>query len=140
MNDVALKSDTPDIVVEEVLPYAPETIWKALTTSEMIGRWLMAPTGFEPVKGKHFTFQTTPAGAWDVRALIGTRSPVAFEVAYVGTALKIHDPIGSDPTLTTTSVEGVCSSCQDLRVAPSPRSRDRALTQRRVTRSQPRNA
>ena len=25
----------------------------------------MSPTGFEPVKGKHFTFQTTPAGAWD---------------------------------------------------------------------------
>ena len=25
----------------------------------------MAPTGFEPVKGQHFTFQTTPAGAWD---------------------------------------------------------------------------
>jgi uncharacterized protein YndB with AHSA1/START domain len=23
------------------------------------------PTGFEPVKGTHFTFQTTPAGAWD---------------------------------------------------------------------------
>jgi uncharacterized protein YndB with AHSA1/START domain len=66
MNDVALKSDTRDIVVEEVLPHAPETIWKALTTGELIGRWLlMAPTGFEPVKGKHFTFQTTPAGAWD---------------------------------------------------------------------------
>ena len=26
---------------------------------------MMAPTGFEPVKGKRFTFQTTPAGAWD---------------------------------------------------------------------------
>jgi uncharacterized protein YndB with AHSA1/START domain len=26
---------------------------------------MMQPTGFEPVKGKHFTFQTTPAGAWD---------------------------------------------------------------------------
>jgi len=64
MNDAA-KSDTQDIVVEEVLPHTPETIWKALTTGEMIGRWLMAPTGFEPVKGKHFTFQTTPAGAWD---------------------------------------------------------------------------
>jgi uncharacterized protein YndB with AHSA1/START domain len=25
----------------------------------------MAPTGFEPVQGKHFTFQTRPAGAWD---------------------------------------------------------------------------
>jgi uncharacterized protein YndB with AHSA1/START domain len=66
MNDAALKSDTHDIVVEEVLPHAPETIWKTLTTGELIVRWLlMKATGFEPVKGKHFTFQTTPAGAWD---------------------------------------------------------------------------
>jgi uncharacterized protein YndB with AHSA1/START domain len=66
MNDAALKSDTQDIVVDEVFPHAPETIWKTLTTGELIGRWLMmAPTGFEPVTGKHFTFQTTPAGAWD---------------------------------------------------------------------------
>ena len=38
--------------------------WKE--TGELIGRWLrMTPTGFEPVTGKHFTFQTTPGGAWD---------------------------------------------------------------------------
>jgi len=54
-----------DIVVEEVFPHAPETLWKALTTSDLIGRWLMAPTGFEAVKGKRFTFQTKPAGEWD---------------------------------------------------------------------------
>jgi uncharacterized protein YndB with AHSA1/START domain len=66
MTEAAAKLDTEDIVVEEVLPHAPETIWKALTTGELIARWLlMNPTGFEPVKGKHFTFQTTPAGAWD---------------------------------------------------------------------------
>jgi len=66
MNYAALKSDTQDIVVDEVLPHAPETIWKALTTGELIGRWLMmTPTGFEAVKGKRFTFQTTPGGAWD---------------------------------------------------------------------------
>src|SRR6266404_5025881 len=66
MNEAALKSDTKDIVVDEVFPHAPETIWKALTTGELIARWLlMQPTGFEPVKGKHFTFQTTPAGEWD---------------------------------------------------------------------------
>jgi uncharacterized protein YndB with AHSA1/START domain len=65
MNDAALKSDTQDIVIDEVLPHMPEAIWKALTTGEIIGRWLMMPTGFEPVTGKHFTFQTTPAGAWD---------------------------------------------------------------------------
>jgi uncharacterized protein YndB with AHSA1/START domain len=65
MNDAALKSDTQDIVVDEVFRHAPETIWKTLTTGELIGRWIMPPTGFEPVKGKHFTFQTRPAGAWD---------------------------------------------------------------------------
>lgn len=65
MNDAALKTDTQQIVVEEVFPHAPETIWKTLTTGELIGRWLMAPTGFEPVKSRRFTFQTKPAGAWD---------------------------------------------------------------------------
>jgi uncharacterized protein YndB with AHSA1/START domain len=65
MNDADLKSDTQQIVVDEVFPHGPETLWRTLTTGELIGRWLMAPTGFEPVKGKRFTFQTKPAGAWD---------------------------------------------------------------------------
>src|SRR5580692_8490114 len=66
MNDAALKSATQDIVVEEVFPHAPEMIWKVLTSGDLIVRWLHMPTtGFEPVKGKRFTFQTTPAGAWD---------------------------------------------------------------------------
>jgi uncharacterized protein YndB with AHSA1/START domain len=66
MNDAAQKSETNEIVVDEAFPHAPETIWKALTTGELIGRWLkMTPTGFEAVAGKRFTFQTTPGGAWD---------------------------------------------------------------------------
>jgi uncharacterized protein YndB with AHSA1/START domain len=66
MSDAALQSDTQEIVVEANLPHAPEAIWKALTAGELIGRWLqMTPTGFEAVKGKHFTYQTTAAGAWD---------------------------------------------------------------------------
>jgi uncharacterized protein YndB with AHSA1/START domain len=65
MTDAALEADTQDIVVDEVFPHTPETIWKALTTGALIGRWLMAPTGFEPVEGNRFTFQTTPAGEWD---------------------------------------------------------------------------
>jgi uncharacterized protein YndB with AHSA1/START domain len=65
MTDAGSRSDTQDIVVDEVFPHAPETIWKALTTGELIARWLMPPTGFEPVKGKRFTFHTKPAGAWD---------------------------------------------------------------------------
>jgi uncharacterized protein YndB with AHSA1/START domain len=66
MNEAIRKFDTQEIVVEEVFPHAPETIWKTLTSGELIGRWLgMTPTGFEPVKGTRFTFQTTAAGAWD---------------------------------------------------------------------------
>lgn len=65
MNDAALKSRTQEIVVDEVFPHAPEKIWKALTSGELMGRWLMPPTGFEPVVGTRFTMKTTPAGAWD---------------------------------------------------------------------------
>lgn len=65
MNHVATKPATQEIVVEGVLPHAPETIWRALTSGELIARWMMTPTGFEPVVGNRFTFKTTPAGAWD---------------------------------------------------------------------------
>jgi uncharacterized protein YndB with AHSA1/START domain len=66
MSDAALKSDTQDIVVEEVFPHAPETVWKVLTSGELMGLWLgMTPIEFEPMKGKPFVLKTTPAGAWD---------------------------------------------------------------------------
>lgn len=65
MNDAALKHGVQDIVVDEVFPHPPETIWKTLTSGEMMARWLMAPTGFEPLEGARFTFQTKAAGAWD---------------------------------------------------------------------------
>ncbi|WP_112947151.1 SRPBCC family protein [Hyphomicrobiales bacterium] len=66
MTDAAvLKSETQDIVVDEVFPHTPETIWKTLTNGDLMGRWIMPPTGFQPVEGTHFTFKTTPAGAWD---------------------------------------------------------------------------
>lgn len=65
MNATVENTATQDIVVDEIFPHAPEIIWKLLTTGELIGRWLMTPTGFEPVQGKRFTLQTTPGGAWD---------------------------------------------------------------------------
>jgi uncharacterized protein YndB with AHSA1/START domain len=66
MTEAAMKIDSQDIVVEEVFPHAPETIWKALTTGALMERWLgLKPAGFEPVKDSCFTYQTTPAGAWN---------------------------------------------------------------------------
>lgn len=65
MIDAAQRAETRSIVVDEVFPHSAAAIWKALTTGDLIGKWLMVPTGFEPVPGNRFTFQTTPAGAWD---------------------------------------------------------------------------
>lgn len=68
MTDLATQTDiteTQQIVVDEVFPHAAEVLWKTLTTAELMGQWLMVPTGFAPVEGARFTFQTTPAGAWD---------------------------------------------------------------------------
>lgn len=61
----ATQSELRDIVVEDVLPHAPEKLWQALTDGALIARWLMAPAGFEAVVGQHFTFTTKPAGEWD---------------------------------------------------------------------------
>ncbi|HVZ30494.1 MAG TPA: SRPBCC domain-containing protein [Asticcacaulis sp.] len=58
-------TDTQNIVVDELLPHAPDIIWKALTSDDMIQRWLMPTKGFQAVEGNRFTFTTKPAGAWD---------------------------------------------------------------------------
>jgi uncharacterized protein YndB with AHSA1/START domain len=66
MNDAALQTRTQEIIVDEVFPHAPGMIWKTLTSGDLMGRWVgMAPTGFEPVIGNRFTYQTTPGGEWD---------------------------------------------------------------------------
>jgi uncharacterized protein YndB with AHSA1/START domain len=65
MSQAALRPHTQDIVVDEVFPHSPETVWIALTSRGLMGRWIMEPTGFEPVVGNRFTFHTKPAGAWD---------------------------------------------------------------------------
>lgn len=65
MNEIALQPVTQDIVVDEVFPHSPETIWKTLTSGALMSRWMMVPTGFEAVEGNRFTFQTTAAGEWD---------------------------------------------------------------------------
>jgi uncharacterized protein YndB with AHSA1/START domain len=52
------------IVVEKVLPHSPEMIWRALTDSSLIRRWLM-PNDFSPSVGHRFSFTTKPIGQWD---------------------------------------------------------------------------
>ncbi|MES1177969.1 MAG: SRPBCC domain-containing protein [Myxococcales bacterium] len=65
MTLAAKKPAVQDIVLDEVFPHAPEKLWRALTDGALMARWMMTPIGFQPVVGTHFTFKTTPAGAWD---------------------------------------------------------------------------
>jgi uncharacterized protein YndB with AHSA1/START domain len=52
------------IVVEKVLPYPADKIWRMLTTREMIGKWLM-PNDFAAQVGHRFNFRTRPIGTFD---------------------------------------------------------------------------
>ncbi len=54
---------TKSIVVERTMPHAPEKIWRALTTSDLIAEWLMK-NDFEPVVGRRFQFRATPVPGW----------------------------------------------------------------------------
>ena len=79
------------ITHELYLPHAPERVWKALTESALIAKWLM-PNNFEPRLGHHFTFRTTPMPAinfdgvchCEVTAL---ESPRLLAYTWVGGAL-----------------------------------------------------
>ncbi|HVE53131.1 MAG TPA: SRPBCC domain-containing protein [Ramlibacter sp.] len=66
MNTLSLSPNARVIEAASAIPCPPRAVWKTLTTPELIGQWISMPlAGFEPARGKRFTFQTTPAGAWD---------------------------------------------------------------------------
>ncbi|MGF6307667.1 uncharacterized protein YndB with AHSA1/START domain [Bradyrhizobium sp. i1.8.4] len=56
--------ETHAITVEKVLPYAADKIWRTLTTSDLLMKWLM-PNDFQPDVGHRFNFRTKPMGDWD---------------------------------------------------------------------------
>lgn len=55
-------TDTCTIRTDQFLPYVPSRVWKALTNSDLLARWLM-PNDFQLVVGHHFTFKNVPIPA-----------------------------------------------------------------------------
>lgn len=51
--------DLRSIRLDEFLPHPPSKVWKALTDSELMGRWLM-PNDFKLEVGHDFNFQGRP--------------------------------------------------------------------------------
>jgi hypothetical protein len=69
---------------------------------------LTAGVGVEDFAGAGMRDATGIAGLWDVRVAIGTRSPIAGEVAYVGSASRIASMIGMEEgTLVSSGIEGL---------------------------------
>jgi uncharacterized protein YndB with AHSA1/START domain len=61
------RSDTRSVVIERILPHAPEKIWRALTQGHLIEEWLMK-NDFQPVVGHRFNLRAD-WGAVDCRVL-----------------------------------------------------------------------
>lgn len=61
-----MTEDLTAIRVDEFLPHPPARVWRALTESDMLAKWLM-PNDFQPVVGHTFTFatQAIPAADFD---------------------------------------------------------------------------
>lgn len=63
MSDAAMESRS--IVVERTVAHPPEKVWKALTSPDLIARWLMA-NDFQPRLGHRFNFRAKPIpGMWN---------------------------------------------------------------------------
>lgn len=56
-------NSTKSIVVERVFPHAVQKVWRALTTPDLIARWLMQ-NDFALERGHRFTFRATPVPGW----------------------------------------------------------------------------
>ncbi len=112
-------SNARKIVVERILAHALEKVWKALTTNELMGRWLrMSPAGFEPVKGNRFTYQTKAAGGWDgvihcevLEVIPNERLVYSWKGGHEGN-VGYGAPLDTVVTFTLAKVEGLDISCE----------------------------
>ncbi|MFE3960657.1 SRPBCC domain-containing protein [Nocardia sp. NPDC059091] len=55
-----MTDDITTIELDHYYPHSPEKVWRALTTPELMGQWMMRPIGFEPVVGTVFEMRTQP--------------------------------------------------------------------------------
>jgi uncharacterized protein YndB with AHSA1/START domain len=57
-------AETQSISVEYDLPYPPEKVWRALTESDLLAKWIMI-NDMRPLVGHSFTFRAEPTPWWD---------------------------------------------------------------------------
>lgn len=70
-------ADLRVIEIDQFYPHPPQRVWRALTTPELMARWLMQPSGFAPVVGTRFSFHGQPMPS------VGFSGEIACEVIEV---------------------------------------------------------
>jgi uncharacterized protein YndB with AHSA1/START domain len=56
--------ESRSVVMERVFPCQPEKLWRALTDSRIIAKWLLE-NDLEPEIGRKFQFRSKPVPNWD---------------------------------------------------------------------------
>ena len=97
------------IVVERLMRHPPEKIWRALTRSDLIARWLMR-NDFEPQLGHRFNFHAKPIphmwnGTTDCEVLV-LDEPRRLAYSWNASGEEAADGLTSIVTWTLTPVEG----------------------------------
>ena len=57
-------NETESFELSWELPHAPRKVWRALTQSDLLAKWVM-PNDLRPEVGHRFTFRTDPGHGWD---------------------------------------------------------------------------
>lgn len=65
VTDKTVSSQTDTITFEFDLKHAPEKVWRALTTPELLAQWLLPTIGFKLETGADFTLKSQPYPGWD---------------------------------------------------------------------------
>jgi len=104
-------TETPaqrSLIEERVMAYPPEKIWRALTTSDLIARWLMA-NDFAPVVGHRFNFRATPVMGWNGVTdceVLALEPPHRLVYSWNASGDQAADGLKTVVTWTLTPVEG----------------------------------
>jgi uncharacterized protein YndB with AHSA1/START domain len=67
-------ADPGVIEIDQFYPHPPQRVWQALTTPELMARWLLQSSGFVPVVGTRFNFHGQPMPS------VGFSGEIACEV------------------------------------------------------------
>lgn len=105
MNDVPASRS---IVIERTMPHPPEKIWRALTTADLIGKWLMS-NDFAPAVGRRFNFRAEPQGGWNGVTdceVLEVEAPSRLVYSWNASGDQAADGVKTVVTWTLTPVDG----------------------------------